>query len=354
MEEAIDNNSLYFDLKDTCLDNLIPLNATLELTYRCNQRCVHCYVDFAKSSEGELSLKEIEKVLKQLKRMGTLFITYTGGEIFLRDDIEDVLLMTRELEFGMFLYTNGTMITDDTVDLLLEVKPLSVEVSVYATDENIHDKITGLKGSYRKVVDAIDSIKDAGLPVVAKNTWMKENVNCYSDWVRKYYLDGGMSIVASSIVTPADDGGTGPLNERLDDEGYFNFISQQINMFEGDIIDEYIDKNADDCLLKFRCGIATITMCISPYGDIYPCVQMRISGGNVREMPISLVWEKSHIFKYIRDIFEFVISECSGCSDIERCYVCPGITWIRDRKLLTLDEWFCYNKYMIRKVVSGE
>ena len=64
--------------------HLIPFQVTLELTYRCNLRCKHCYID--EPAEGELSLTEWKGALDQLASAGSLYLLITGGEPLARSD----------------------------------------------------------------------------------------------------------------------------------------------------------------------------------------------------------------------------------------------------------------------------
>jgi MoaA/NifB/PqqE/SkfB family radical SAM enzyme len=67
----------------------IPLGVQLDLTYRCNERCIHCYLDH--DDHGEMTLAEITALLDQLADAGVFFLTISGGEIFLRPDLFDIL-----------------------------------------------------------------------------------------------------------------------------------------------------------------------------------------------------------------------------------------------------------------------
>ena len=65
-----------------------PLSVHFDLTYRCNERCVHCYLDH--QDHGELTTQECTEILEQLAKAGTLFLTFSGGEIFRRQDLEQL------------------------------------------------------------------------------------------------------------------------------------------------------------------------------------------------------------------------------------------------------------------------
>src|ERR1700739_1906534 len=96
----------------------IPFAAHFDLTYRCNERCVHCYLDH--DDHGELSTAECVAVLEELAQAGTLFLTLSGGEIFLRPDLYEILAEARRLHFDISLKTNALLVTPERAKRLLE------------------------------------------------------------------------------------------------------------------------------------------------------------------------------------------------------------------------------------------
>lgn len=357
MSSEISDFSIYRYLYKKGTEYNVPVNATIELTYRCNQRCRHCYIDFDTESENELSLEDIRLLLKQLKELGTIFITYTGGEILLRNDIKDILKMTADMGFGLWIYTNGTLIDEDFIDFLSEeIKPVSVEISLYATDEETHDKITRLRGSFKRTMNAINTLIERELPLVVKNTWMKSNYHCYRDWMDRFFNKEGVVAKSSPDITPCDDGSRKSLDERLEGEEYKEFLSNQIemlNLYKVDTEDEITDIDDIHQDTIFGCNIAGSTLCISPYGEMFPCIQMRVSGGNIKNEPVKKIWDNSHIFNYLRKLREFKISECYGCENSLDCNICIGNTWLTYRTLLTKDSWLCYS-LSVKKGVVGD
>src|SRR2546427_9089001 len=89
---------------DRALEQRLPLSVHFDLTYRCNERCVHCYLDH--EDHGELSTAECIDALEQLAMAGTLFLTFSGGEIFLRRDLEELLATARRVYFVVNLKNN--------------------------------------------------------------------------------------------------------------------------------------------------------------------------------------------------------------------------------------------------------
>ena len=88
----------------------------IESTYTCNERCIHCYLDH--QDHGEMTTVECVDALEQLAKAGAFFLTFSGGEIFLRKDLEELLIAARRLRFDVSLKTNALLITPDRADML--------------------------------------------------------------------------------------------------------------------------------------------------------------------------------------------------------------------------------------------
>jgi MoaA/NifB/PqqE/SkfB family radical SAM enzyme len=69
--------SLMSDLNQKALGRGVPLSVHLDVTYRCNERCVHCYLDH--DGRGEMTAAEIDALLPQLTEAGVFFLTLSGG-----------------------------------------------------------------------------------------------------------------------------------------------------------------------------------------------------------------------------------------------------------------------------------
>src|SRR5437870_3548732 len=100
--------SLMAELNAKALELGIPLSAHVDVTYRCNERCVHCYLPH--DDRGELSTAEVKDLFGQLAEAGVFFLTISGGEPFLRTDLFELLAHARALTFNVKLKTNGILI----------------------------------------------------------------------------------------------------------------------------------------------------------------------------------------------------------------------------------------------------
>jgi len=112
-----------------------PLNGTIEVTRRCNLSCAHCYTNLPvgarKAKERELSTKEHSRLIDEMAESGCLWLLFTGGEIFVREDFLDIYSHAKERGLIVTLFTNGTLITPEIADYLAEWRPFSIEVTLY-------------------------------------------------------------------------------------------------------------------------------------------------------------------------------------------------------------------------------
>ena len=134
----------------------IPLSVQLDLTYRCNERCIHCYLDH--EDHGEMSTGEIKDLLDQLAAAGTFFLNFSGGEIFMRKDLFEILEYARKLQFSIKLKTNAVMIRAAKAKRLAALGLESVQISLYSHKPEVHDEITQLPGSFKRTMEGARSM----------------------------------------------------------------------------------------------------------------------------------------------------------------------------------------------------
>ncbi len=157
-----------------------PIAATLELTRRCNLRCIHCYLgDQAEQhrlQDRELKTAALQAALAEWADAGCLYLTLTGGEPLLRPDFAEIYRRARELGLVVTVFTNGTLVTDEIVALFDELPPRKVEISLYGATAATHDAITGVPGSHARAWAGIRRLQAGGIRVVLKTVLMKPNL----------------------------------------------------------------------------------------------------------------------------------------------------------------------------------
>src|SRR5260370_40891619 len=177
----------------------ITLSVQIDLTYRCNERCVHCYLDH--DDHGEMSTSEIKNLLDELASAGVFFLTLSGGEILLRKDFFEILEYARKLTFCVKLKTNAILIRAAEAERIRSLGVDSLQVSIYSHRSEVHDAITKVAGSLKRSLDAIRFLKAHGLKVIVADVLMQQNAQDYPD-VRALAAELGAEFTLDPMITP--------------------------------------------------------------------------------------------------------------------------------------------------------
>ena len=154
----------------------------LELRKACNLSCCHCYMDCNFSGDlnlNTLNLSQWKKVIIDLKKYNPKRIVLIGGEPLLFNKIDELIEFIKCNLNGadIVLYSNLTLLKDDLLELIAK-NNVKVVTSIYSNKSEVHDKITGLVGSFNKTVETIKKMKNRGIYIKANMVVMKYN---YSD-----------------------------------------------------------------------------------------------------------------------------------------------------------------------------
>jgi len=200
----------------------IPLAVHFDLTYRCHHRCVHCYIPQAwrqgKGPGPELNTREILDVLDQLAATGAFFLTFSGGEVFLRPDLMTILECARRLDFSVTLFSSGTVgLEEEKIQALAAVGIEALIFSIYSVSASVHDRITGRPGSWDSMWRTIRKCRDRGVPVGFNVTAFICNygeIKAIKDFIQREAL----FCRVGTCITPRWDGQSHPLGLALGGE----------------------------------------------------------------------------------------------------------------------------------------
>ncbi|HVH70631.1 MAG TPA: radical SAM protein, partial [Candidatus Dormibacteraeota bacterium] len=191
--------SLLAELNARALSLGVPLNAHLDVTYRCNERCEHCYLDH--DDKGEMSFGEIRDLLEQMAEAGVFILTLSGGEVFLRRDFLEIVEFARSLLFCVKIKSNAVLIRRKDAQRLRELAIEQVQVSIYSHRPEIHDAVTHVPGSLGRSLEGIHELKTAGVKVVIANVLMRGNLGD-SSGVQALTRELGVHYTVDPTVTP--------------------------------------------------------------------------------------------------------------------------------------------------------
>jgi len=327
-----DAEDIYMDIIEK---DRIPFVVMFELTYSCNEKCVHCFNPGAARNENENSTRtdreeidifHYEKLLNDLQKMGVVKIILTGGDPFVKKDIWKLIELIFERDFALDIYTNGLGLLG-RVEKLAKFYPRSVGLSVYSAKDEIHDSITRVKGSLKKTLLVAKDFADYGVPIYFKCPIMNHNATSYytvSELAKKFGAIPQIDITLTDSV----DGDTA-ISEQLQVDGELLEIilrDPNIPLYVGKEAPNYGSQEKDKS--QAFCGAGTVLMNITPEGDVTPCNSFPTQFGNLKEKSFLEIWNNSKSL----DIWQHtVISDYDECGTHERCGFCsrcPGQSFV--------------------------
>jgi len=317
--------SLMQELNGRALDLGVPLSAHVDLTYRCNERCEHCYLEH--DDLGEMTTAELRGVFRQLADAGVFFLTLSGGEPLMRRDCFELIEYARALQFNVKLKTNAVLIREAEARRLRTLGVEQIQISVYSHRPEIHDAITKLPGSLRRTIAAIRFLRSQGLKVTIANVLMRRNPHD-SEGVRALALELGAHYTLDPTITPMIDGRTDVLRHRVNAAELSGFFHDPNLVGDVESFCAPPGPVDDDIREGLPCSAGHTSCYISPYGDLYPCVAFPLPCGNVRRQPFLEIWRDSQQLAEVRSIRAKHLSTCSSCSHLGTCTRCPGLAYM--------------------------
>lgn len=294
----------------------------IEMINKCNERCIHCYIPHEKKND-QISKELMFRVLNECKALGTLSLTFSGGEPMLHPNFCEFLKKAKDMDFSVSVLTNLTLLNDEIIKMLAYRHPTCVGVSVYSMCPEIHDAITTLQGSHAKTIRNILKLLENNIPVRINCVVMKPNKDSFSE-VIKWGHEHKCSVTVDYALSARTDGTTDNLNNRLSENEMEEVIKKHIEI---DVnlkasLNRAIEIQEEDDDERV-CGVGLSMLAMNSNGDVYPCVGWeKYLCGNLHNMTLQEIWDNSPRIKFLRKLRIKDFTQCKGCADKEYCHFC--------------------------------
>lgn len=162
----------------------LPLVGNIDLTYRCNNNCRHCWLRIPPRSPEryrELTLDEMTEIVDEARKMGCRRWRLSGGEPMLRSDFADIFDYITARAASYSLNTNGTLITPEIARLMR--RKGAKMVALYGATAEVHDHITRNPGSFEALMQGLAYLKEAGAGFIAQLIPMRDNCHQYKEMI---------------------------------------------------------------------------------------------------------------------------------------------------------------------------
>jgi len=301
----------------------IPVCGSVELTFRCNLRCVHCYCNHD-NRKKEMSFKESCNILDAVAQAGCLWLLITGGEPLLRDDFLDIYTYAKKKGMIITLFTNGTLLTPYIAGYLKEYPPFMIEISLYGATAGTYEKVTGISGSYQRCLRGINLLRERNLPLRLKTMAMTLNQDEVLD-MEKFAQRLGLEFRFDAAINPKLSGSKEPNAFRIPPEKIIELdLASQKRTAEWEKFCQEFWGPADSDKL-YVCGGGISSFNIDPYGNVSICAMARDPAFSLRHASFMEYWHNSipqALSQKPQGNYQ-----CGSCSLISLCGQCPG--WAR-------------------------
>ncbi|MFH1939713.1 MAG: radical SAM protein [bacterium] len=301
------------------------LSMEVEFSLRCNFHCPYCYVPDNAFLQHELTREEICDAILQAKDLGARRIIVLGGEPMVYPYTMEMIKFIRGHDLEVEMFTNGFNITDYTAKQLFDYK-VNVVLKMNTFDRDLQDMLTGEKGSYKIIQDALVSLKQAGYP------------------------SGDAHLIVSTIICRLNIEELPKMWQWLRDQQiipYFEMITPQGNAKENEwlhvdskrVRDLFLDLEKIDRekygyiwesqppLVANKCLRHKFSCLLTSQGYIMPCVGINIPVGNIRQQKLKEIISESEAIEDLRNHKATIKGPCHSCEKADSCYGCRGAAY---------------------------
>lgn len=337
-----------------------PVDVMIELTRLCSIKCTHCYIGDARwvRDPNEMTTVQLKNLLDYLADRGTLWICFTGGEAMMRRDFKEIWLYAKQKGFILTLFTNATLIDEKMADFLYENPPFNIEVSVYGATEETYERVSLVKGSFKRFMAGITHLQERPeLKWSMKTVVIQENAHeleVMEKMARDFGVDFKFDPVINASVGTGKSGGKAPCASRLSTEDVSALELSRIARKEENtkLIRQAIDPKScekkDDGRYRsdnlFGCSAGANDSYINADGKMQMCVLTVQYGARViadkgfSPEKFEQVWDS---FGLARKAKLKKDSPCSNCDIAVLCNNCPGFAFLENKDEHSAVEYLC-------------
>ncbi|MGC4098789.1 MAG: radical SAM protein [Nitrospira sp.] len=294
------------------------VKAQLELTYRCNLRCRHCYTDPYNDSRffpRELTLDELYRLLDELQDLGVIWLNLSGGDVFMHPHFFEIYERAHEKGFLLQLYTNGTLFTRAVIQRLQAMPPFTIDISCHTLNETRFDWFTQVPGSYHAFMRGIALLRDSSLPFTLKTKLMDWNADELHD-LRRFTESLGQPFGYTTSLSPRLDGDCSSLAYRISPEDLRAIGQSELGAEQSQPCDgEQLSGPGHDRL--FRCGCGTNTVHINAWGELSTCTFQYETRLSLRQFPLKEAVDQ--VFSKVRELRYEGDTPCRSCTVHQFC-----------------------------------
>lgn len=352
-----------------------PNVCQLELTFACPLHCRHCYTDCynnPKDLKKELTTKQVIHLLDKVYNSGVLWLCLTGGDPLAREDFLKIYTYARKKGFIVTVFTSGILITEEMADSFKKLSPFCIELTLNGITKKTYEAVSGVKGSFEKVMPAIHRLKERNIPFKIKTQVTKQNIQ-ELDKIRDFVEGLGLKFRPSTSLHARLNGDLAPCNLRIKPEEVLEvderFKTSSMDEEERSPVPGHGSTNSPPLAPPtepsrakprgkpqantslFHCAAGIDTFHIDLYGNMFLCSTVREPSVNLLKSEIA---DGFKLFKKIIAQRFKTDSKCKTCSIWDLCYRCPGRAHLETGNPEAPVEYFCKLAHLVARKNKNE
>ncbi len=327
---------------------------SMELTERCNNNCIHCYINLPANDEEvkkkEITFEEIKAIVDEAIQRDCLSWHLTGGEPLLREDFSDIYLYLKRKGMRVTIFTNATLISSKITNLFKKYPPQDIEVSIYGRSQKTYEAITRNPGSFDAFKQGINLLKKNSILFTLKTAALPQNfqeINKMRDFAQSFTGEHLGTILELNLGSRFNGGGKRGLIKglRLPPDKVMEVLKQEEERYRKDIerfCQKFLGVPSDDRL--FICGAGVGSLHIDAYNNFQLCMLLRHPDCvySLRKGSFKEVWE--NLIPRVRETKannKKYQEKCQQCFLKSFCDTCPAWSWMEHGVLDEPVEYLC-------------
>lgn len=300
----------------------------IELTRQCIFRCVHCYLRGIHENTG-LTYRELCSIIEQLADMKAYRLSLSGGEIFLRKDLFDIIKYAKRKGFYINLSTTAAMINDDIAKELARLYICDVTISLYGMSNKAYKLVTGCSNGFTRVMRGIKALHKRKVPMTIKTVFLRENfcdLEKFKNWENNNNFYHGRKLW---LFHPCFSKCflTAPFSHVMTNSQMEKFVKKFPEEAKPSLI---VTPNPHIGL----CGEGgKVIMTINAEGEVSPCLAIR-SRTTFRDKPLKDIFLHDPLFKAVRKVILKSATKCLHCEYLKFCSPCVAIFSLFSSKIV--------------------
>ncbi len=302
------------------MDLSAPLTVNWTLSYACNFSCRHCYSRDIR--RAELPLEQVLRIVDELARCRVLFVNLGGGEPLLYPHLLEVVRYASRRGLRVSLNTNGWLLDRERARALREAGVVSVGVSLDGATPEVHDRFRNRPGSFGRALEALEHLRDAGVPSTVSAVIHRHNAETYREIVALAAARGAGTVYLHNFKC-AGRGARNRADLDLSPEEWRAFYEEALAYRErapvkiafDDPILALLGASEPGAVKGSTCG--KLSVHLEPDGEVTPCGFIPVSAGNVLEQGLDRIWRESEVLRRMRE--KTPQGKCRSCGVYGEC-----------------------------------